>query len=291
MLFLLPNFLGFLLFTLWPILASFALSFCSWDLLTPIRFVGWSNFVNLLGFIHSERGWEALDANFWKFLWNTLFMMLNLPINMAGSLALAMLLNRKLAGSTIYRLIFHLPHIVAGVAVFYLWRWMFNADYGLINTCLARIGIIGPKWLTDAFWSKPALMLVSSWLSIGGTSMILYLAALQGVSKDLLEASEIDGANAWQRFRAVTWPAVQPVTFFILTLGLIHGFQSGFEMAYVMTGGGPYGETTTLGYYIYSKAYVHFQMGYASAIAWVLFFLVFLITLINWKFGPSRAES
>jgi multiple sugar transport system permease protein len=281
--FLLPNLIGFLLFTAWPIFASLLLSFCSWDLLTPPRWVGLGNFVQLLGFHHDGTQWTANDPQFWHYLGNTLFMMLSLPFNIAGSLALAMLLNQKLGGTNLYRLIFFLPSILAGVPIYYLWRWIYNPNHGLLNMVLAEIGIQGPDWLGSALWAKPALMLMGTWLSVGGSSMILYLAALQGVPKDLHEAAHMDGANAWQRFKLVTWPAVMPVTFFIFTMGIIYGLQAGFDAAYVMTNGGPNGATTTLGFYLYQKAYFRFEMGYASALAWVMFVLVLGMTLINWR--------
>jgi len=281
--FLLPNLAGFILFTAWPVLVAVLLSFTAWDLLRAPRFVGLENYRELLGFSVTVDGVRANDPNFWKYLGNTLFLMLSLPVNVAGSLFLAVLLNQKIRGTYFYRLLLFLPSILSGVAIFYLWRWMYNPDYGLVNRVMATIGIKGPHWLTDPFWAKPALMLMGCWLGAGGTSMVLYLAALQNVPLDLYEAAHIDGANAWQRFRVITWPSVAPVTFFIVTMGLIYGFQSGFEAAYIMTGGGPFGATTTIGYYIYNMAYVHFEMGYASAIACVLFVLVLAITLINWR--------
>jgi multiple sugar transport system permease protein len=213
--------------------------------------------------------------------------MLSLPVNMAASLALAIVLNKKIRFTYVYRLVFFLPSVLAGIAIYYLWRWMYNPDFGLVNAVLARFGIAGPRWLQSVVWAKPALMLMGSWISIGGSSMVLYLAALQGVSLELYEAAEIDGANGWQKIRAVTWPSVMPVSFFIFTMGLIHGLQAGFDAAYVMTGGGPFGATTTLGFYIYQKAYVFFEMGYASAIAWVLFLIILSVTLFNWRRGGS----
>lgn len=285
--FLLPNLIGFLLFTAWPIVASFALAFTSWDLLTPPRWIAFNNFIRLLGFHHDGASWSANDPLFWQYLGNTLFMMLNLPINLLGSLALAMLLDRKLRGAHAYRLIYFLPSILAGVPIYYLWRWIYNPNHGLLNTALAWFGIDGPDWLGSALWAKPALMLMGSWMAIGGSGMILYLAALQGVPKELHEAAHLDGANAWQRFRTITWPAVMPVTFFIFTMGIIYGLQAGLDAAYVMTGGGPNGATTTLGFYIYQKAYLRFEMGYASALAWVLFTLVFGLTLIHWRRGKQ----
>lgn len=283
--FLLPNLIGFVLFTAWPVIASLLLAFCAWDLLTAPRWIGVGNFVRLLGF-HQEAGqWVANDPNFWQYLGNTLFMMLNLPINMAGSLLLAMLVNRPLRGNHVYRLIYFLPSILAGVPIYYLWRWIYNPNHGLLNSLLEMFGIAGPDWLGSALWAKPALMLMGSWMAIGGSGMILYLAALQNVPKDLEEAARIDGASAWQRFWHITWPAVMPVTFFIFTMGIIYGLQAGFDAAYVMTNGGPNGATTTLGFYLYEKAYFQFEMGYASALAWVLFTLVLGMTIVNWKRG------
>lgn len=283
--FLLPNLVGFALFTAWPILASFVLAFTSWDLLTPPRWVGLANFTRLLGFHSEGAGWAANDPVFWQYLGNTLFMMLNLPLNMLGSLLLAMLLNQRLRGMPLYRLVYFLPSVLAGVPIYYLWRWIYNPNHGLLNSLLARVGIDGPDWLGSAVWAKPALMLMGSWMAVGGSGMILYLAALQNVPQELHEAAELDGAGPWQRFRHITWPAVMPVTFFILTMGIIYGLQSGLDSAYVMTGGGPNGATTTLGFYLYQKAYLRFEMGYASALAWVLFTLVLGLTLIHWRRG------
>lgn len=283
--FLLPNFLGFLAFTLAPVIMSLGLSFSSWDLLTAPVWAGWSNFVELLGFHSTSTGWRANDPEFWQYLGNTLFFLLALPFNMAASLGLALLLNRKLRFLHLYRLAFFLPSILTGVAIFTLWKIMYNSDYGLINALLAKVGMGGVKWLTDPAMAKPAIMIMSSWMTVGGTSMILYLAALQNAPVELYEAARIDGAGRWAQFRHVTWPSLAPVTFFIFTMGLIHILQGGFDAAYVMTNGGPFGSTTTLGFYIYHKAYVAFEMGYAAAIAWVLFLIVFGFTMLNWKRG------
>lgn len=286
--FLLPNLIGFGLFTAWPVAASLLLAFCSWDLLTPPRWIGWANFVELLGFHRDVRGaWAANDPFFFRYVGNTLFLMLNLPVNILGSLGLAMVLNQQLRGSYAYRLVYFLPSILAGVPIYYLWRWIYSPDHGLLNTLLAFAGIDGVDWLGSTFWAKPALMLMGSWMAIGGSGMILYLAALQAVPGELHEAAQIDGASAWQRFRVVTWPAVMPVTFFIFTMGIIYGLQSGLDSAYIMTGGGPNGATTTIGFYLYEKAYLRFEMGYASAIAWALFVLVLGMTLLHWRRGRA----
>ena len=290
-LFILPNLLGFLVFTSLPVLASLALSFLSWDVLTPPKFVGFANFVNLLGF-HKEAGnLVANDPLFWKYLYNTVFFLLNVPICMVGSLLVALLMNKKLRGITIYRTIFFLPSICAGVAVCFLWRWILNPDFGLINIFLMRvfelfhINTLPPEWLCSITWAKPALMLMGFWGGIGGMNMILYLAALQNVPKELYEAAEIDGANSWRKFWTVTVPFISPTTFFITIMSIIGGFQGGFMQAYIMTGGGPAGSTTTIEYYIYNNAYQWFKMGYASSIAWFLFVIIFIITLINWRFS------
>lgn len=279
--FLLPNFLGFLLFTSLPVLASLALSFFQWDLFTAPRFVGLENFVRLLGF----RDGRPNDPEFWYYCFNTVFLMLAIPVNMLGSLALAVVMNQKLRGIVVFRTIYFMPSIVAGVGTYLLWRWIYNPDYGPINALLQMVGIEGPKWLQSIGWAKPALMFMGFWTTVGGYNMVLYLAALQGVSPELYEAADIDGANAWQKFWRITWPMVSPTTFFILTMSLIGGLQGGFEQAFVMTGGGPAGATTTVSYYIYNHAFAWNHMGYAAAIAWVLFAAVFVATLLNWRFG------
>jgi multiple sugar transport system permease protein len=288
--FLAPNIIGFLLFTLVPVAASGVLSFMSWDLLTPPEYVGLENFRALLGFTHDKTGFVANDPEFWKYLYNTLFLMIGVPFSMAGSLCLALLLNNKLRGRVIFRTLYFLPSMCVPVAVFLLWRWIYDPDYGLFNWLLAMIDIKGPAWLSSIHWAKPALIQVSIWAGVGGYNMILYLAGLQNISGELYEAATIDGASPWQRFRHITWPLLTPTTFFILIMSIIGGFQGGFEAAYMMTRGGPAGSTTTLGYYIYSNAFDWFNMGYAAAISWVLFMLVFIVTLINWKYGGRRVQ-
>ena len=253
---------------------SLSLSFFEWDLFTSPRFVGLHNFAVLMR-----------DRDFWYYGFNTLFLMLAIPVNMLGSLLLAMVMNRKLRGIVVFRTIYFLPSIVAGVGTYLLWRWIYNPDYGLINAVLRAVGIEGPKWLQSITWAKPALMFMGFWTVVGGYNMILYLAALQGVSPELYEAADIDGGNPWQKFWAITWPLVSPTTFFIFTMSIIGGLQGGFEQALVMTGGGPAGATTTIGYYIYNHAFAWNHMGYAAAIAWVLFAAVFAVTLLNWRFG------
>lgn len=278
--FLAPNLIGFLLFTSLPVLASFGLSFLDLDLLSgDMAFVGLKNFIALFQ-----------DPYFMKYCWNTVYLMLAIPLSMAGSLLLAVALNQKLKATMIFRTVYFLPTICSGVAIFMLWRLIYNPNFGLLNTMISQFGnlinlrLTGPNWLTNEAWAKPAFIIMSVWQGIGGYNMILYLAALQGVPRDLYDAAEVDGASPWQKFWHVTWPQISPTTFFIAIMSLIGGFQAGFDQAYIMTGGGPNGATTTIIYYIYNNAFEWYHMGYAAAISWVLFLIIFVITLLKWRF-------
>jgi len=291
--FLAPNFIGFLAFTSIPVLVSVLLAFCDYDIISPPKWAGLKNFENLLGF-HREKGSIAAnDPAFWKYLWNTGYLLLGIPLSMACSLGLAMILNQKLRGRVLFRTLFFLPSVTAGVAVYMLWSQLYQPDFGLINSLLGTVGIEGPRWLEDPHWAKPSLILMSVWAGMGGVNMILYLAGLQNIDPELYEAAEMDGASNWQKFRYITVPLLTPTTFFILITSTIAGLQGGFETAYIMTEGGPFtphGETTTIGYYIYTSAYQFLKMGYAAATAWVLFMIVFVLTMINWRYGGKRVE-
>ncbi|MFW6146355.1 MAG: extracellular solute-binding protein [Planctomycetota bacterium] len=377
-LFILPNICGFLLFTLLPVVFSLVLAFTDWNLLRwPPRFVGVANFATMLR-----------STAFWKYFWNTVFLMSGIPIGIAGSLLLAVVLNQKLRGRMVFRSIFFLPSFTAGVAIFMLWLWIYNSEYGLLNKLLlpflqgleqvathspawlwtvlgwgfwllaafwgvwfarrlwdryrhdgasglmsavsmagvvavglagyfagwvlmnlpdaAAAGLSPPRWLTGLHevslgplfgyteyrfdWAKPAFILVGLWSGVGGFNMVLYLAALQGISPHLYEAASIDGATRWQQFKSITWPLLSPTTFFILVMSMIRGFNGGFQAAFVMTQGGPQGATTTLSYHIYQNAFQWYRMGYAAALAWLLFLVVFTVTLINWRFGGRQVH-
>ncbi|MFQ5804835.1 MAG: carbohydrate ABC transporter permease [Phycisphaerae bacterium] len=280
-LFILPNFLGFLAFSFLPIFVSLALAFMRCSLLDEPRFVGLQNFRAIL-----------TDPKFWKYAWNTVFLMFGIPLNITASLILALLLDRKRRGVVLFRTIYFLPTVASGVAVFILWTWVLRADAGLLNNLLARVGLAGPNWLNDPAWIKPGMVLVGLWISAGGINMLLYLAALQNVPQELYEAAQIDGAGARAQFFHITWPLIWPTTFFILIMALIAGFQGGFDMVYVMTdgSGGPGGAAVTIDFHIYQNAYVNLKLGYASAIAWLLFVAVLFFTLIAWRFGARRAQ-
>ncbi|MEK6645405.1 MAG: sugar ABC transporter permease [Candidatus Firestonebacteria bacterium] len=288
--FLAPNMLGFFTFTFLPVLASLMLCFTDWDILTEIRYIGFSNFINLLGF-HRDIVANTLVANdplFWKYLGNTLFFVLGIPIGMTVSLALALFMNQKLKGIIVFRTIYFLPVISSLIACALVWRWIYNPDFGLLNSFLAKFGIRGPDWLSSTVWAKPALMMMGIWKG-AGYNMLLYLAGLQGVPEEFYEASYIDGASERQQFFYITFPMLAPVHFFIIIMGMIGTLQI-FGEAFVMTGGGPAGATTTIAYYIYNNAFQWFKMGYATTIAWVLFFLAFSVTMFQWKFLGKKVH-
>ena len=226
---------------------------------------------------------------------------------------MAILLTQKLRGMVAYRTLFYLPTITSGVALMILWKALYNPDFGPVNAVIEWVfrliglhGVEAPKWLTSTYnllgidveqlrltakqfglGARDAIVIMGIWIAIGGSNMLLYIAALSNVPQHLYEAAAMDGAGRWARFRHVTWPQLAPTTFFIVVMSFIGGLQGGFEQARIMTGGGPAGTTTTISYYIYNKAFTEFQIGYASAIAWILFVIIFGITLLNWKFGSK----
>jgi len=291
LLFLLPNLIGFLVFTLIPVLFSFFISFTKWDFFSAPKFVGLTNFIRLIGF-HIEAGRAtANDPKFWQYLGNTVFLMMVIPLEIFGALLLAMAMNQKIKGIVGFRTIYFLPTITHGAAICLMWFWIYNFEFGLLNNIIRQIGNFlhlpwdGVLWLDSMKWAKPSLMLMGLWVMIGGYNMILYLAALQGIPKDFYDAAAIDGASPWQKFWNITWPMISPTTFFVAIMAVIGGFQGGFMYAYILTRGGPSGATTTLEYYIYQNLTMFQEAGYAAGIAWFLFIIIFTITLFNWKYG------
>lgn len=282
--FLAPNLFGVLLFVVFPVIASFLLAFTHWSgsraEIDAVRWAGLENFRDLLA-----------DKNFWQAMYNTLVLMAGVPLRLFGCLGIALLVNQRLREMVVYRTLFFLPTISSATAIFILWQALYNPDVGLINRLLGHLLIAGPNWLGDPAWAKTALILTGIWRTLGGMTMLLYLAALQGISESLYEAADIDGASAWKRFWHVTWPLLSPTTFFVLIMGVIGGFQGGFQQAYVMTKGGPAGSTTTIDYFIYNEAFFTSQrMGYASAAAWVLFAMILGVTLIQWRYGQKHVH-
>lgn len=304
--FLTPNLVGFLIFTLGPVVAAAGLSFYRYQLASGQApdFIGLANFAELVGFDQVDGEWKALDPYFWQYLGNTLFLMLNIPFSMAGALILAVLLNKNLKGRIAFRTLFFIPHLCHGVAIFMVWKMVFTFEpnVGIINGLLwslykflgipaeQAIGLL-PGWLIDKNWAKPAFIIMFVWASVGGFNMILYLAGLQNIPPELYEAAEMDGAGWWARLRHITVPQLAPTTFFIFVTSIIGGLQGGFEAAYIMTAGGPEGSTTTMSYYIYTQAYERLEIGYAATVSMVLFGLIFALTMINWRFGGKRLEA
>jgi multiple sugar transport system permease protein len=272
--FILPWILGFLILRLGPMMASLFLSFTEYTIISPPQFIGLANFIKMF----------SDDPSFWDALRVTLsYAIFAVPIGMLISLAIALLLNQKVPGVTIWRTIYYLPSVVSGVAVAMLWVWLFHSQFGLINMALGAIGIQGPAWLRDPDWALPALVIMSFW-SIGG-GMVINLAGLQGIPTELYEAASIDGANALQRFWAVTIPMLSPVLFFNLVMGVIETFQY-FTNAFVMTGGGPGRATLFYNLYLYQNAFHYYKMGYASGLAWVMFLIILVMTVFIFKSSP-----
>lgn len=271
--FMLPVILGLLLFYLGPMLASLYFSFTDYDMLSAAEWVGLENYRALTD-----------DDIFWKSLRVTvLYSAVSVPMVLVLALGLALLLNQKVKGVTFFRTIYYLPTVMSGVAVATLWKWIFNTDYGILNLLLDKVGIRGPAWLVDESWAIWALILTSAW-TVGG-SMLIFLAGLQSIPADLYEAAEIDGAGSWNRFRNITVPLLSHVTFFNLILGIIGALQV-FTEGFVLTGGGPNNSTLLLSIYLYRNAFEYLKMGYASALAWVMFLIVLLLTLLVFKSAP-----
>jgi multiple sugar transport system permease protein len=266
--FLSPWLIGFGLFTLVPVALSLYYSFCEYSLLQPPLYKGLSNYRML-----------AEDPVFWQALWNTaLFAAAALPLGMLAALSVAMLLNSNIRGISIYRTIVFLPSLVPIVASAMIWLWLFNAKLGLINTVLMNLGVAHPPgWLTDVRWAMPALILMSLW-GIGNT-VVIYLAGLQDVPRELYEAAELDGASPIRQIWHVTLPSISPVIFFNLIMGIIGSLQV-FAVPYILTGGGPARSTYFFTMYLYDNAFKYLKMGYASAMAWVLLVIVLMLTAL-----------
>jgi multiple sugar transport system permease protein len=266
-LFVSPWVLGFVLWTLGPMAASLVLSFTEWDLLSPPRWAGLSNFRELVA--------DPLVPQTLKV--TTIYALTSVPLQIVLGLALAILLNNQIRGLRFYRTAFYLPSVLSGVAVAILWRWLFSPEFGLINLFLDRFGIRGPAWLADEQWALPSLVLMSLWHVGAGT--IIYLAGLQGIPTDLYEAAEVDGARGWSRFWNITLPMITPVLYFQLIVGVIAALQV-FTEPLIMTDGGPNNATLTIFLYLYRNAFEYFRMGYASALAWILFGYILILTLL-----------
>lgn len=272
-LFISPWLLGFLVFTGGPLLGSLYLSFTEYDILSAPKFVGFDNYR------YAFNG----DPLFWNSLFRTTyFAAVAVPLGLIGSLALAILLNQGLRGSNIFRTLFFLPHLTPAVAMAILWAWLLHPTLGLANSYLGQFGIGNFPWLTDKETVIPSLILISLWAGVGGNTMLIFLAALQGVPRELEEAAEIDGAGPWSKFRAITLPMISPVILFNLVLGIIASFQA-FTLAFVATEGGPSYGSWFLILHIYNQAFDYLRLGYGSALAWIFLVILLLLTLLNFR--------
>lgn len=272
-----PAIIGLLTFTAYPLLASLYYSFTSYSMFGPAKWIGLVNYSDLF-----------TDSNWWSSLYNTVYILIfSVPLGILVALGLALLSNVKIPGQAIYRTIFYLPSIVPIVAAAVVWAYVLNPQYGLLNNILHIFGINGPGWLSSPDWSKPALIIISLWGV--GNLMIILLAGLQDVPQDLYDAAKVDGAGAWSRFMNVTVPFLGPHLLFALVTGLIAGFQY-FAPAYVLTGGegSPAGSTLIAPLYLYQNAFRFFKVGYASAMAWVLFIIIAVCTILVFRYVGKR---
>lgn len=271
-LFTLPWLLGFTIFTFGPMLASAFLSLTEFSVMSPPTWVGTANY-----------GEMFKTPLFWKSMGNTLFMVaFDLPLGLMASLGAAVLLNQKLRGVNVFRAIFYLPVLIPAIANILLWVWIFDKDAGILNTILKLVGLSPQPWLTSEVWSKPSLIFMNLW-GIGG-AMLVYLAGLKGVPIELHEAAKIDGANSWQAFWGITIPLLTPTILFQLVIGVIGEFQI-FTQGYIL-GGGPNFSTTFYVLHLFNNAFRYLKMGYASSMAWILFAIVLVITLLVFRSTP-----
>ena len=273
--FLLPSLIPLLAFVIGPMLSAAWTSLHSWNLIGPMKWVGLDNYAHLL----------TDPATGQAFLHTIYYIVGYLPLVYVGGLALALALNAKLRGRSFMRGMYFLPVITSWVVVALVWRWLLNPSTGIVNTVLAWFGIDGPGWWTDPAWSMPSIILASAWKDLGFV-MVILLAGLQAINSDLYEAASLDGAGWWRRLFSVTLPMLSPSTFFVIVLSLINGFQV-FDQVYVMTGGGPNNSSQVVVQQVYDLTFRYGQAGMASALSWLLFFVILIVTLIQF-YGQRR---
>jgi len=264
-----PWILGLILFNVYPLFMSAYYSFTTYSILEPGSFVGFENYATLMN-----------DAVFWKSIYNTLYYtLIFVPLSIVFGVCTALMLNLKIKGQGIYRTLFFIPSLVPPVATTIIWLWLLNPQYGLVNYWLGEIGINGPPWIGSEVWSKPSLILMSLWGT--GQAVIIYLAGLQDIPQDYYDASHVDGANALQRIRSITLPLLTPVIFFNLIMGTIGALQN-FVLPYTLTNGQGTPANSMMFYvmYLYTNGFGYLKMGYASAMAWILFLLVIVLTAL-----------
>ncbi|TBX30441.1 sugar ABC transporter permease [Enterococcus durans] len=260
-----------LIFGIFPILMALYFSFTDYNIIEPANWIGFANFHKIFQ-----------DEFFFVSLRNTLvYTFLYVPLGLIVALGTAILLNKKVKVTNLFRIFFYLPVLCSTVATATIWYWLLNPQYGLLNQLLRLIGIDGPAWLYSSNWAMTAIVIMSVWMTFGG-NMMIFLAGLQGINPALYEAADIEGASSWQKFRHITWPQLSKTTFLVTTQLIIGAFQV-FDQAYMLTKGGPGNSTITLVYYIYNKGFGGLEMGYASALSFILFLIIFVFSLVNMK--------
>lgn len=265
-----------ILFLIIPIIMALGISFTDYDVINSPKFIGLENYKRLIN-----------DEFFWTALKNTVvYTLLYVPLGMIVSLGTALLLNRNKKIAGIFRTFFYVPVLASTVATATLWYWILNPQYGLLNKALEIFGIQGPAWLYDSKLAMISIIIMSVWAGFG-TNMMIFLAGLKGISIDVYEAARLEGANRWQIFRNITWPALSKTTFLVSTMLIISAFQV-FDQAFVLTKGGPGNATITLVYYIYNNGFKNLDMGYASSISFILFFIILIFSIINAKVSNSE---
>ena len=275
--FISPWLLGLLLFFGGPIIASLALSFFDYSLVSEARFVGLGGF--RMAFAGDRLFWPSLGRTFY---WTVLYV----PTVVSGSLILAILLNQGLKGTNFFRIVFFLPHLTPSVSLAVLWGWLLHPVLGPVNAALKAVGLPQPGWLSSATWAMPSLILMGLWGGMGGNRMLIFLAGLQGVPQELYEAAEIDGAGVWAKFRGITVPMISPIVFFNMVLGLIGALQV-FTVAFVSTQGGPSYATWFFALHIYNQAFKYFRLGYGCTLAWVLAVILMALSYAQIRISKS----
>jgi multiple sugar transport system permease protein len=266
-----PWLAGLLLFTIGPMIASFLLSFTDYPVIVPPKWTGFNNYVTM--FTDDELVWQALKVTL-------LYSLGAIPLTLGASFVVAILMNQQVRGIRGFRTIYYLPAVISGVPVALLWMWILNPEFGMMNNALRMLGIEGPKWLFSTTWVIPSFILMSLWGI--GAPMVIFLAGLQGIPAHLYEAAEIDGAGLWSKFWNVTIPMMSPVILFNVILGIIDSFQI-FTPAFIMTEGGPANASLFYGLYLYNNGFKFFKMGYASALAWLMFAIILVLTLLVFR--------
>jgi len=272
-----PNLLLFAIFNYRPLFYNAYLSFHDWDFLSPVKIpVGFDNYVDVF-----------TDPHFHRVLLNTVVLMVGgVCLTIAIGMALALLLNQKLVGRDAARSVLFAPYMLSGAAIAVVWVYIFDPNYGLLRVVVSPLGLVPPNWLRDTSWAMPAVIIVYTWKNLGYT-MVVCLAGLQAIPRELYEAATTDGANAWERFRHVTIPGLAPITFFLLVTGILASFQT-FDLVHVLTRGGPIDATTTLVYYLYEQGFIAFKAGNAGVAAVFQFVLLFIITMLQIRYLERR---